>query len=190
MYNPNDAEGDRELFSPDHDSLASLFSSSPMAPQHPATHPGVERIISAGDLVSRAEGYPRPTGRMARLLSNLEKNPAKDIETREGRQLQWDRPLNVEAILLTATGTQAAAPCGSCVAGYGPFTACVVVDGEVGGCCGNCHYNCMGRRCSFLPRGEPAGSSRKGGECGYGVGAVGWVCCADGDFASCAPRRG
>jgi hypothetical protein len=56
---------------------------------------------------------------------------------------------NLQAALTQVVGTEAEKECTDCVGGKGPFVACIVSDGDLGGSCANCHWNSMGTQCSL-----------------------------------------
>lgn len=56
---------------------------------------------------------------------------------------------NVEAMLAQITGQVARNPCKSCRKGHGPWSECVVLDGNLCGSCANCWYNACGSRCTY-----------------------------------------
>ncbi|KAJ8120050.1 hypothetical protein O1611_g10465 [Lasiodiplodia mahajangana] len=47
-------------------------------------------------------------------------------------------------------------PCKNCHKGHGPWTTCVIVDGQMCGSCANCWFNASGARCSFHETRNPA----------------------------------
>ncbi|KAK3364866.1 hypothetical protein B0T24DRAFT_491537, partial [Lasiosphaeria ovina] len=65
------------------------------------------------------------------------------------KEIGWGCDTNVEAVLITMTGTVRNPPCQSCSDGSGPFTTCVTHDRFGKGSCGGCHYNSDGSRCTF-----------------------------------------
>ncbi|RFU23656.1 hypothetical protein B7463_g12682, partial [Scytalidium lignicola] len=70
---------------------------------------------------------------------------------RAGRTVTAGRIQNDEAQIGQMRGTEnlGAAACRHCQNGYGPWIACVTVNGLFGGSCCNCHYNSSGARCSI-----------------------------------------
>lgn len=71
------------------------------------------------------------------------------VQRRKEQKLNLVRRSNVEALLAHVSGQQAASACKNCHKGHGPWTCCVVVDGQMCGSCANCWYNASGARCSF-----------------------------------------
>ena len=63
--------------------------------------------------------------------------------------INWERPVNREAIIGQTRGEVTSVTCGRCQNGLGPFSKCVVVEGFFSGSCTNCHYNSQGSRCSL-----------------------------------------
>ncbi|TPX15571.1 uncharacterized protein E0L32_004269 [Thyridium curvatum] len=73
-------------------------------------------------------------------------------QRRPEQQLNLARRSNVEALFAHIAGEEVPAPCKNCHKGHGPWTTCVVVDGQMCGSCANCWYNASGARCSFHGR--------------------------------------
>lgn len=70
-------------------------------------------------------------------------------QRRPDQKLNIDRRSNLEALLAHTTGDVADRPCKNCYKGHGPWTECVVYDGQMCGSCTNCWYNASGSRCTF-----------------------------------------
>ncbi|CAK7275375.1 hypothetical protein SEPCBS57363_006648 [Sporothrix epigloea] len=70
-------------------------------------------------------------------------------QRRPDQQLNLGRRSNVEALFAHIAGEEVAVPCKNCHKGHGPWTTCVIVDGQMCGSCANCWYNASGSRCSF-----------------------------------------
>src|SRR5271163_4451544 len=68
---------------------------------------------------------------------------------RPGRNLNTARPANQEAYLGQIAGVLAGSACSHCDRGFGVWGECVVVAGEFGGSCCNCHFGSEGARCSL-----------------------------------------
>ncbi|EFW98704.1 hypothetical protein CMQ_4556 [Grosmannia clavigera kw1407] len=85
------------------------------------------------------------------LAKRLAREPAlrPAQQRRPEQQLNLARRSNVEALFAHIAGEAAAVPCKNCHKGHGPWTACVVVDGQMCGSCANCWFNASGARCSF-----------------------------------------
>ncbi|KEZ41615.1 hypothetical protein SAPIO_CDS7796 [Scedosporium apiospermum] len=77
------------------------------------------------------------------------------VQRRKEQKLNLVRRSNVEALLAHVSGQQAASACKNCHKGHGPWTVCVVVDGQMCGSCANCWYNASGARCSFHETNNP-----------------------------------
>ena len=93
---------------------------------------------------------PPPPDRITAAITALaDMDVNRQVTFREGRQYSAARPTNYEAYLAFRVGTIRRPMCEHCEKGYGPFTECVVVAGQIGGSCSNCHYNSEGNRCSF-----------------------------------------
>ena len=67
------------------------------------------------------------------------------------KSLSTGRVQNIEAMLGYSRGRIMEEPCDECALGKRPFVRCVVVDGLFQGSCVWCHYNSMGKDCSFRP---------------------------------------
>ncbi|KAK3313890.1 hypothetical protein B0H66DRAFT_366299 [Apodospora peruviana] len=70
-------------------------------------------------------------------------------QRRPEQQLNLGRRSNVEALFAHIAGEPARVPCKNCHKGHGPWTSCIVVDGQMCGSCANCWFNASGARCSF-----------------------------------------
>lgn len=70
-------------------------------------------------------------------------------QRRIAQRLNMVRRSNVEALLAQVTGELPARPCKNCHKGHGPWTECVIYDGQMCGSCANCWYNASGSRCTF-----------------------------------------
>lgn len=85
------------------------------------------------------------------LCKKLSAEPARrdPIQRRQDQRLNIERRSNVEALLVQVTGELATRPCKNCHKGHGPWTQCVVYDGQMCGSCSNCWFNASGSRCTF-----------------------------------------
>ncbi|CAK7231451.1 hypothetical protein SBRCBS47491_007934 [Sporothrix bragantina] len=85
------------------------------------------------------------------LAKRLAREPGLRLahQRRPDQQLNLARRSNVEALFAHIAGEEVAVPCKNCHKGHGPWTACVVVDGQMCGSCANCWFNASGARCSF-----------------------------------------
>ncbi|PTB41398.1 hypothetical protein M441DRAFT_138803 [Trichoderma asperellum CBS 433.97] len=94
-------------------------------------------------------------GDLVKIDSALCKKLAAETALREPTQRRVDQKLNierrsnVEALLAHMTGQAAPKPCKNCHKGHGPWTQCVVYDGQMCGSCTNCWFNASGSRCTF-----------------------------------------
>jgi hypothetical protein len=94
-------------------------------------------------------------GDSLRIDSALCKKLAGEIARRDPKQRRNDQRLNierrsnVEALLAHVTGELAPRPCKNCHKGHGPWTQCVVYEGQMCGSCTNCWFNASGSRCTF-----------------------------------------
>ncbi|KAK3364367.1 hypothetical protein B0T25DRAFT_529900 [Lasiosphaeria hispida] len=110
--------------------------------------------ISRQEVLQAARQQPKLTA-LASVL--MQKQLVRDVYfTRDWRgqvrQIDYNKPGNVEAVLMQAVGDVAAKPCLKCSKGQGKLARdCVMVDGIAH--CANCHYGGEGARCSF--RGGP-----------------------------------
>ncbi|KAI1331080.1 hypothetical protein F5Y16DRAFT_291987 [Xylariaceae sp. FL0255] len=77
-------------------------------------------------------------------------------QRRPEQTLNLQRRSNVEALFAHIAGEMAQVPCKNCHKGHGPWTSCVVVDGQMCGSCANCWFNASGARCSFHETRNPA----------------------------------
>ncbi|CAK7202416.1 hypothetical protein SEUCBS139899_005139 [Sporothrix eucalyptigena] len=104
------------------------------------------------------------------LAKRLAREPGLRLahQRRPDQQLNLGRRSNVEALFAHIAGEEVAVPCKNCHKGHGPWTACVVVDGQMCGSCANCWFNASGARCSFHEtkapmHGNPHRASLSGG---------------------------
>ena len=67
------------------------------------------------------------------------------------KSLGTGRVQNIEAMLGYSRGKIVEEPCEECALGKRPFAKCVIVEGFFQGSCVGCHYNSMGKNCSFRP---------------------------------------
>ncbi|KAL1892186.1 hypothetical protein Sste5346_007142 [Sporothrix stenoceras] len=104
---------------------------------------------STADL-ARDSGYSHLTVESA-LAKRLSREPGlrPAQQRRPDQQLNLGRRSNVEALFAHIAGAEVTVPCKNCHKGHGPWTACVVIDGQMCGSCANCWFNASGARCSF-----------------------------------------
>ncbi len=100
--------------------------------------------------MARDSGYANVLVESA-LAKRLARQPAlrHAHQRRPEQQLNLSRRSNVEALFAHVAGDELATSCKNCRKGHGPWTACVVVDGQMCGSCANCWFNASGARCSF-----------------------------------------
>ncbi|CAI4219140.1 unnamed protein product [Parascedosporium putredinis] len=116
----------------------------------------VGAAAAAASVAAAAAGSPGPVQTAAeRLMSQPGRRLA--LQRRKEQKLNLVRRSNVEALLAHVSGQQAASACKNCHKGHGPWTVCVVVDGQMCGSCANCWYNASGARCSFHETNNPQG---------------------------------
>jgi hypothetical protein len=117
--------------------------------QHPQ-HMQQAQGHRTAEQMARDSGYPELTIDSA-LSKRLAREPGlrHAVQRREEQTLNLKRRSNVEALLAHVSGQITASPCKNCHKGHGPWTSCVVVDGQMCGSCANCWYNASGARCSF-----------------------------------------
>ncbi|KAF9777019.1 hypothetical protein IL306_004725 [Fusarium sp. DS 682] len=87
--------------------------------------------------------------------STLGKKLSNEVALRPIRQrrsdmvLNMERRSNVEAFLAHLTGVQVERSCKNCSKGHGPWSECIIYDGQMCGSCTNCWFNASGSRCTF-----------------------------------------
>ncbi|KAK8066063.1 hypothetical protein PG997_012810 [Apiospora hydei] len=101
-------------------------------------------------MLARDSGYQNVVVESA-LAKRLSREPGMRLATqrRPEQSLNLQRRSNVEALFAHIAGEMAPVPCKNCHKGHGPWTTCVVVDGQMCGSCANCWFNASGARCSF-----------------------------------------
>jgi hypothetical protein len=128
---------------------------------HPSDYPAsppdfAAQQLAAGTLAT-ADMARESYGEIV-IESALAKRLAGDRAFRAPRQrrpeqaLNLTRRSNVEALFAHIAGEEVTSSCKNCHKGHGPWTACVVVDGQMCGSCANCWFNASGARCSFHGR--------------------------------------
>ncbi|KAL5087313.1 hypothetical protein Trisim1_007880 [Trichoderma cf. simile WF8] len=144
---------------PLHSSLSALRSADDFQlddhqmPDHSSPEDPAAR--TAADLAYAAYGD------QVKIDSALCKKLAAEVALREPTQRRVDQKLNierrsnVEALLAHMTGQSAPKPCKNCHKGHGPWTQCVVYDGQMCGSCTNCWFNASGSRCTFHENNHP-----------------------------------
>lgn len=112
-------------------------------------HEGVDEVHTTESLASQS-GYQNVIVESA-LAKRLAREPGMRLaqQRRPEQQLNLQRRSNVEALFAHIAGESAPVPCKNCHKGHGPWTTCVIVDGQMCGSCANCWFNASGARCSF-----------------------------------------
>ncbi|KAI0095712.1 hypothetical protein GGR51DRAFT_544781 [Nemania sp. FL0031] len=107
--------------------------------------------------LARDSGYSNVVVESA-LAKRLAREPGMRLaqQRRPEQALNLQRRSNVEALFAHIAGDAAPMPCKNCHKGHGPWTTCVVVDGQMCGSCANCWFNASGARCSFHETRNPA----------------------------------
>ncbi|KAI5459897.1 hypothetical protein BGZ63DRAFT_455443 [Mariannaea sp. PMI_226] len=82
-----------------------------------------------------------------KLATELALRPPTQRRTEQ--RLNIERRSNVEAVLCHITGQISPRQCKNCHKGHGPWTQCVVLEGQMCGSCSNCWFNASGARCTF-----------------------------------------
>ncbi|XXG96511.1 guanine nucleotide-binding protein subunit alpha [Hypoxylon texense] len=123
-------------------------------------------VHTTEDLAEQS-GYQNVTVESA-LAKRLAREPGMRLaqQRRPDQVLNLARRSNVEALFAHIAGEEAPQPCKNCHKGHGPWTSCVIVDGQMCGSCANCWFNASGARCSFHEARNPQahGASMLGGE--------------------------
>ncbi|KAH8668346.1 hypothetical protein BX600DRAFT_254445 [Xylariales sp. PMI_506] len=136
-----------------------LASSGAAAMVNPHEHPDFTQVGHVDDPqnvspttenLAHQSGYEDVVVESA-LAKRLAREPGMRLaqQRRPEQQLNLQRRSNVEALFAHIAGEQAPVPCKNCHKGHGPWTTCVVVDGQMCGSCANCWFNASGARCSF-----------------------------------------
>ncbi|KAI2626689.1 hypothetical protein GGR54DRAFT_591919 [Hypoxylon sp. NC1633] len=102
------------------------------------------------EALARQSGYSKIVVESA-LAKRLASDPGMRLaqQRRPEQSLNLQRRSNVEALFAHIAGEEAPQPCKNCHKGHGPWTSCVIVDGQMCGSCANCWFNASGARCSF-----------------------------------------
>lgn len=124
--------------------------------QQPQAQMGGAHGMDPAGLVRTTEELAHESGYTElNVESALAKRLAREPGNRHAHQrrpeqvLNLARRSNVEALFAHIAGETARVPCKNCHKGHGPWTSCVVVDGQMCGSCANCWFNASGARCSF-----------------------------------------
>ncbi|KAK4169276.1 hypothetical protein QBC43DRAFT_59559 [Cladorrhinum sp. PSN259] len=107
-------------------------------------------LVKTTEEFARESGYTGLNVESA-LAKRLAREPGVRLATqrRPEQTLNLNRRSNVEALFAHISGEPARMQCKNCHKGHGPWTSCVVVDGQMCGSCANCWFNASGARCSF-----------------------------------------
>ncbi|ATY63417.1 hypothetical protein A9K55_007669 [Cordyceps militaris] len=133
----------------------------------PYPMPGAQPSLSALELAFNKYGDAVKID--SALCKKVAGETAKRMPTqrRPDQKLNIDRRSNMEAFLAHVTGQVASKPCKNCHKGHGPWSQCVVYDGQMCGSCTNCWYNASGSRCTYHGNGtaaSPAAVETPGGD--------------------------
>lgn len=115
-----------------------------------AAHNMDPSFVKATEEMARESGYGTLNVDSG-LAKRLAREPGLRLaqQRRPDQQLNLARRSNVEALYAHIAGELAPSSCKNCHKGHGPWTSCVVVDGQMCGSCANCWFNASGARCSF-----------------------------------------
>jgi 3-dehydrosphinganine reductase len=107
-------------------------------------------MVKTTEDLARDSGYGDLNVESA-LAKRLARDPGQRLaqQRRPEQVLNLARRSNVEALFAHIAGEPARVPCKNCHKGHGPWTSCVIVDGQMCGSCANCWFNASGARCSF-----------------------------------------
>ncbi|KAI2782969.1 hypothetical protein F4815DRAFT_412428 [Daldinia loculata] len=151
---------------------ASILANSVQNPND--QHPDLSGHLMGGDDagVHTTEELAHQSGYLninieSALAKRLARDPGMRLaqQRRTGQKLNLVRRSNVEALFAHIAGEEAPQPCKNCHKGHGPWTSCVVIDGQMCGSCANCWFNASGARCSFHETRNPqAHGSQIGGD--------------------------
>lgn len=110
-------------------------------------------MVKTTEELARQSGY-RDLNVESALAKRLAREPGHRLaqQRRPEQSLNLARRSNVEALFAHIAGEPARVPCKNCHKGHGPWTSCIVVDGQMCGSCANCWFNASGARCSFHGR--------------------------------------
>ncbi|KAK3302499.1 uncharacterized protein B0T15DRAFT_514530 [Chaetomium strumarium] len=130
-----------------HQPPAQMGNAQQMQPGHHALDPS---MVKTTEELARESGYGELNVESA-LAKRLAREPGQRLaqQRRPEQVLNLARRSNVEALFAHIAGVPAQVPCKNCHKGHGPWTSCIVVDGQMCGSCANCWFNASGARCSF-----------------------------------------
>ncbi|KAI0881969.1 uncharacterized protein GGS22DRAFT_171244 [Annulohypoxylon maeteangense] len=120
--------------------------------QHPdlgGTHMDDGSHVPTVEELARQSGYAEFVVESA-LAKRLAGEPGVRLaqQRRPEQQLNLSRRSNVEALFAHIAGEEVP-NCKNCKKGHGPWTACVVIEGQMCQSCSNCWFNASGSRCSL-----------------------------------------
>ncbi|KAK3997323.1 hypothetical protein QBC44DRAFT_364631 [Cladorrhinum sp. PSN332] len=121
-----------------------------LQPQMQQAHQLDPSLVKTTEEWARDSGYTGLNVESA-LAKRLAREPGLRLATqrRPEQTLNLNRRSNVEALFAHISGEPARMQCKNCHKGHGPWTSCVIVDGQMCGSCANCWFNASGARCSF-----------------------------------------
>ena len=136
-----------------HQPPAQMGTPQQMQPGHQGMDPS---MVKTTEDLARDSGYVDLNVESA-LAKRLAREPGQRLaqQRRPEQVLNLARRSNVEALFAHIAGEPARIPCKNCHKGHGPWTSCIVVDGQMCGSCANCWFNASGARCSFHGRSAP-----------------------------------
>jgi 3-dehydrosphinganine reductase len=136
-----------------HQPPAQMGTPQQMQPGHQGMDPS---MVKTTEDLARDSGYVDLNVESA-LAKRLAREPGQRLaqQRRPEQVLNLARRSNVEALFAHIAGEPARIPCKNCHKGHGPWTSCVIVDGQMCGSCANCWFNASGARCSFHGRSTP-----------------------------------
>jgi 3-dehydrosphinganine reductase len=130
-----------------HQPQAQMGAPQQMQPGHQSMDPS---MVKTTEELARDSGYGDLNVESA-LAKRLAREPGQRLaqQRRPEQTLNLARRSNVEALFAHIAGEPARVPCKNCHKGHGPWTSCIIVDGQMCGSCANCWFNASGARCSF-----------------------------------------
>lgn len=143
-----DADGEEDF------ELHPALVTNPNTPSHSFSHTPQTYMSSSPTQTTAAvaqASYPGQVKIESSLCKRLGEDPAmrEPTQRRTDQKLNLDRRSNVEALLAHVSGQAPPKQCKNCHKGHGPWTECIVYEGQMCGSCTNCWYNASGSRCTF-----------------------------------------
>ncbi|OAA71359.1 hypothetical protein ISF_01910 [Cordyceps fumosorosea ARSEF 2679] len=123
------------------------FSFAPQPNPYPVLGP--PQYSTAADLARSKYGADVKLDSALCKKLGAEEAKRPPTQRRADQKLNIDRRSNMEAFVAHVTGQVVNRPCKNCYKGHGPWTQCVVYEGQMCGSCTNCWYNASGSRCTF-----------------------------------------